>query len=140
MDILAAANPDDYPLYTLDGTKTIGKFCDNYDGDTCHMLLVINGTIQKHVIRMMGYDSPEIKPAISDPKRDEKKVLAKAAKDRLAVLCKDRVLYVHCQGNDKYGRQLATLYTDSSYSGKSINQIMIDEGHGYAYFGGTKQP
>ena len=133
------ANPDDYQLYSLEGLKTIGKFCTNYDGDTCHMLMMIDGKIQKHNVRMMGYDSPELKVAISDPKRDEKKAAALAAKAMLAELCKGRLLYVQCHGSDKYGRQLVSVYTDSNYNGKSINQHMIDAGYGYSYYGGKKQ-
>jgi endonuclease YncB( thermonuclease family) len=138
-EALMKANPDDYPLFTLDGVKTIGKFCTNYDGDTCHILMNINGVLQKHNVRMMGYDSPEMKPALTDPKRDEKKKAAVAAKERLAVLCSNRILYIHCQGRDKYGRQLASVYLDATYSGKSVNEQMIEDGHGYMYFGGKRQ-
>jgi endonuclease YncB( thermonuclease family) len=127
---LLNANPDDFQLYSLEGLKTIGKFCTNYDGDTCHMLMMIDGKIQKHNVRMMGYDSPEMKPPVADPKRDEKKLAAVAAKTRLAELCKGKLLYVQCHGGDKYGRQLVTLYTDANYNSISINQRMIDEGHG----------
>lgn len=138
---LAAARPDDYAVYTLENVRTIGKFCTNYDGDTADFLLVIDGKIQRHRVRMMGYDSPEMKPALSDPKREEKKAAALVAKARLAELCgvPGSVLYVQCHGGDKYGRQLVSVYRTSDYAGLSINQQMIDEGHGYAYFGGKKE-
>ena len=141
-DALIAARPDDYAVYTLENVRTIGKFCTNYDGDTADFLLVIDGNIQRHRVRMMGYDSPEMKSALSDPKRDEKKAAALVAKARLAELCGGAnavVLYVRCHGGDKYGRQLVTVYRTSDYAGSSINQQMIDEGHGYAYFGGKKE-
>ena len=137
---LQAARCDQYTLYTLKGLRTIGKICENNnDGDTCHMLIVVDGNIQKHVVRMMGYDSPEMKPSLSDPKRDEKKRAAVAAKERLFALCSGKVLYIMCHGADKYGRQLVTAYTSVDYTGLTINQQMINEGHGYAYHGGKKQ-
>ena len=138
--LLMDANPAEYPLYTLKGLRTIGKFVTNYDGDTCHILMYVHGALQRHNVRMMGYDSPEMKPALSDPKRDEKKKAALHAKERLAALCGNGsvLLYVECHGPDKYGRQLMTIYTDTTYTGKSVNQCMIDECCGYTYDGGTK--
>jgi endonuclease YncB( thermonuclease family) len=137
-DQLLLADPNKYPLYTLENVQTLGKYCDNYDGDTADFLLLIDTKIQKHRVRMMGYDSPEMKPALKDERRDEKKKAAVAAKIRLAELCKDKLLYVKCHGADKYGRQLVTLYSAATYTGSNVNQQMIDEGHGYPYYGGKK--
>ena len=39
---------------------------------------------------------------------------------------------------DKYGRLLGTLFLNEKDT-KSVNQIMIDNGHGYKYDGGTKK-
>ena len=39
------------------------------------------------------------------------------------------------KGFDKYGRLLGTLISNNL----NINKHMVDNGHGYEYFGGTKQ-
>lgn len=137
-DILERANGDDYVMYTWENMANIAKVVDVYDGDTCDVLVVIRGEVERHRVRMMGYDSPEMKPALSDPQRDMKKLTAKAAKSRLIELVLNKIVYFVCHGDDKYGRKLLTMFFDAARQ-KSINQQMIDEGHGYPYSGGTKQ-
>ena len=39
---------------------------------------------------------------------------------------------------DKYGRVLGTIYLKEGDE-KSINQLLIDKGYAYAYFGKTKK-
>jgi endonuclease YncB( thermonuclease family) len=97
---------------------------------------------------MNGYDSPEIKPSIKLSNRDEIKKKAIEARDFLQSLInkeENQIIWMKFNGFDKYGRVLATLYSsnenenNSIKSIKSINQQMIDNGHGYVYSGGTKQ-
>ena len=39
---------------------------------------------------------------------------------------------------DKYGRLLGTVKLNHSDK-KTVNDIMVEEGHGYPYYGGTKK-
>ena len=48
------------------------------------------------------------------------------------------LIWVHLHEFDKYGRLLGTFYKNET-SEKSINDIMIENGYGYSYFGGTKK-
>ena len=50
----------------------------------------------------------------------------------------NKVIEVHCGDFDKYGRVLGTIYVNESDE-QSINDLMIANGHGYAYDGGTKK-
>ena len=69
--------------------------------------------------------------------RDKKeKVLGKLAKNRLQqVLEKNDEIQVKSQGVGKYGRCIAQVYVikrhikSDKYHGKSINQMMVQEGH-----------
>ena len=49
----------------------------------------------------------------------------------------EQLVYVKCRF-DKYGRLLGELYVNLEDE-KSVNQQMIDNGHGYEYHGGTKK-
>ena len=42
-------------------------------------------------------------------------------------------------GFDKYRRLLGKIYQKNYCSKVEINQLMIDQGHGYAYYSGTKK-
>jgi len=101
------------------------------DGDTIDVTLDLGFSVKLHKqrCRLMGIDTPESRT------RDlEEKKLGLAAKDRLIELCGEK-LVIKSAGTDKYGRILATPFTES---GKDICQILIDEGHAVPYFGGKK--
>ena len=83
---------------------------------------------------MNGYDSPEMKPPLADPNRDEIKEQAKKAKQALIDKINDRPVLMKITNFDKYGRLLADLYIDDEH----INKWMIDNGYGYPYDGGKK--
>lgn len=103
-----------------------------YDGDTLHVVTEMNGTISRFMIRMLGYDSPELKS-----KNPEERRSAQIAKEALENRIKGKLLRVEIdtQKKDKYGRIIATLYDDLG----NINQWMMNEGYGYYYQGGTKK-
>ena len=122
------------PFFTFDGYKTRGTVVYIYDGDTVHIVLPLKETKQmvKIKTRLDGIDTPELRV-------QEQKIKALAAKARLIEILKEtyNVVQVECGKFDKYGRVLVTLYS-SKYE-KSINQMLIDEGHAYEYHGKTKQ-
>lgn len=145
--------------FTLDGLTVIGKCVDVYDGDSIKVVIyypMINndGTFEKKLvkftIRMLGYDSPEIRS--KDPKEKEAALEAKKRLIQLTNLNNFGLIKIVFSKNDKYGRFLATVYEyqpifspnnknliiGGNASFKSINDIMIEEKHGYPYFGGKK--
>ena len=143
--ILKNATLDSYPLFSLNGLDTYAKLLSNYDGDTGDILFIYNGSPMRMKARFTGYDTCEMKPSLKDPLREDKKKRAMEAKQRLWYLCtntndfKDThqtLIKIKCHEFDKYGRILITAFKDNEEL--SINQQMINEGHGYAYDGGTK--
>jgi endonuclease YncB( thermonuclease family) len=89
---------------------------------------------------MEGYDSWEMKPNKSLPENKRNELITKAhlAKQRLEELILNKNVYIFCKKFDKYGRILASVKLDLNDT-KTINDIMIEENHGYVYFGGTKK-
>jgi endonuclease YncB( thermonuclease family) len=123
------------PVFSLNGHSTLCRVIDVYDGDTCTVIFEWDGKMRKFKCRCSGYDSPEMKPRLNIENRADIIVKAKLAKKRLQELT-NVCIRIKCLEFDKYGRLLAELYT--FYTNEHINQIMIDEGHGYVYNGGTK--
>lgn len=149
---LKNGDEEKYKIFSLNGLITYAKIINNYDGDTADCLLIYNNNILRFKVRFLGYDSPEIKPPLNTPDRDNIIAKAKLAKSRLWCLCTkldnnsikshNNILKILCSDFDKYGRLLITAfnsdYNDTLSFDSSINKIMIDEGFGYAYYGGTK--
>ena len=101
------------------------------DGDTIDVNLDLGFDVilQKQRVRLAGIDTPE-----SRTRNLEEKALGLKAKDRLIELCVGS-FKIQSLGKGKYGRILGIPYTED---GKSICQILIDEGHAVEYWGGTK--
>lgn len=125
--------------FSLKGNSFIAKVCNVYDGDTCTVLFSYRNEFIKYKCRMMGYDSPELKPLLSKPNRVEEITLAKNARSRFTELVEKSptgLVRIECFEFDKYGRLLADMYNNVDI--ESINSIMIREGHGKSYFGKKK--
>ena len=129
------------PLYSMEGYIYRAKIVDIYDGDTCTAVIKQNFKYRKYKIRMLGYDSPEMKPSLKKENRDDEIESAKKAKQALKELIYNKIVILHCGKFDKYGRLLGTLYTKKSFYKPSINinQWMLDNNYGYPYDGGTKR-
>lgn len=137
---------NDIPLFTFNKLRCNAKVVNVYDGDTFKACLYHNNKIIKINCRTFGYDSAEMKPRLNIKNRDEHIKKAKKAKQRLIELTttKNSLVYLDCYHFDKYGRVLVVIHkSKDDYKracSRSINQIMIDEGHGIPYDGGTKAP
>lgn len=134
-------NPEQLKTFSFKGQSFWGLPTNIYDGDTLSILFYHNGNPVKYRCRTLGYDSPEMKPLLSNPAREREKIMAVAAKKRFEELLKkhpDMVVKMDCSDFDKYGRLLVTLW--NGIDEKSINEIMIEEGHGKKYDGGKKEP
>ena len=108
------------------------------DGDgfvLSEMDLGFDVKLHKQRVRLSGIDTPESRINTKRyPERTKEKIMGKAAKVRLAELCKGS-FKVQSLGKGKYGRILGIPYTED---GKDICQILINEGHAVEYDGGKK--
>jgi endonuclease YncB( thermonuclease family) len=125
--------------FSLKGNVFYALPCNIYDGDTFSVIFEYKGELIKYRCRCNGYDCAEMKPSLNDPNRDHEKELAIKAKDRLIELLnkhETKLIKIECLEFDKYGRLLINFW--NNVDKKSINEIMISEGHGKPYNGGTK--
>jgi len=132
-------DPENMDCFSFNGQSFIGMATNVYDGDTLSIIFVYNGKPIKYRCRALGYDSPEMKPSLSNPNRDQEKLLANAAKDRFIELLSkspDKNVFIKCHEFDKYGRLLVDIW--NQVDSASINSIMVAEGHGKVYSGGKK--
>lgn len=128
------------PYFSFKGKKLKCRFCNIYDGDTFTIVFLYRNEIIKYRCRCLGYDTPEMKPSLKAPNREKEIEAAKKAKARFIELLekgKDGIIEVECFEFDKYGRILVNVY--NGIDNNSLNNIMIKEGHGITYDGGTKE-
>jgi micrococcal nuclease len=103
------------------------------DGDTVDILIDCGfSTFKKERVRLYGINTPETR---TRDKAEKKKGLA--AKARLKELFKQSknnvIIETYVDKRGKYGRLLGVLF-NSVDSDRSLNQILIDEGHAVEYF------
>ena len=118
-----------------------------YDGDTFtiavhHHLPIGSGKVAKDQIvrvkcRVNGIDTPEMRPLKSQPNRDAEIVKAKEAKKFVEAIILNKHVKLHVDGLDKYGRWLVRVACPDT--GKDVGEMVLEQGHGYRYNGGTKQ-
>ena len=105
------------------------------DGDTVDATIDLGfDTWKKTRIRFYGINTPESRT------RDlEEKKRGLAAKDRLIEILKanDNKFVLQSYGVGKYGRCLGELFV-KTLGEISVQQTLINEGHGVAYFGGKR--
>ena len=131
---------NDTPLFSLDGNFVECKVVDVYDGDTCKVVFPLNQKMYRWNVRLTGYDTPEMRPPRSQENREQEINAARLARDFLKskVMNDDQLVFIKCGEFDKYGRLLGTLFINQEDE-VSVNDLMIQNGHGYAYDGGTKR-
>jgi endonuclease YncB( thermonuclease family) len=127
------------PKFSLNGCTKLCKVVSIYDGDTCRVVFEHNGVINKWNIRMNGYDTPEMRPSKKLENRDEIKKKAVESRDYLKslIMNPEQLVYLKCGEFDKYGRLLGDMYINESDT-LSVNSLMVSNGYGYEYHGGTK--
>ena len=109
------------------------------DGDTVDVDIDLGFgiSLNNERVRIMGIDTPESRT------RDKvEKKFGLASKNRLKeILGKTTVLktQINKKGEDmkgKFGRVLGDFVTDD---GRMVTDILVEEGHAVAYFGGSKE-
>lgn len=109
------------------------------DGDTVDVDIDLGFgvVLSNERVRIMGIDTPE-----SRTSDDVEKLFGKAAKYRLQeLLGETSVLHtqINKNGEDmkgKFGRVLGDFVTED---GRKVTDVLIEEGHCVAYFGGSKE-
>ena len=109
------------------------------DGDTVDVDIDLGFGVclKDERVRIMGIDTPESRT--SDKVED---LFGEAAKARLKELMKDggkRITTEDRKGEDmkgKFGRILGDFRVED---GRKVTEILIEEGHAVAYFGGSKE-
>ena len=119
------AKPDPY-IYKCKLVRVI-------DADTvdCDIDLGFKVRLVKQRIRFMGIDTPE-----SRTRNLEEKALGLAAKARTKELVKKNFMLRTFKERGKFGRILGEPLTED---GESVCDVLIREGHAYAYWGGKKK-
>ena len=106
------------------------------DGDTCDAMIDLGfNTWVKARIRFMGVDAWE-----SRTRNKEEKVKGLAAKAYVKDLLEnsdDGKFSIISHGVGKYGRVLGELFVKGHE--RSVNQLLIENGHAYEYEGGKKK-
>ncbi len=105
------------------------------DGDTADAWIDCGFNISvKKRIRFMGVDTWESRTR----DLDEKKLGLKAKAYTLEMLSRnDGKFTVKSHGVGKYGRLLGEIFIDGE--DKSLNDLLIENGHAYEYHGGKKK-
>jgi len=140
LDTLTQTERNNMKCFSFKDKIFYGYPSNVYDGDTFSFIFIYKDDILKYRCRCNGYDSPEMKPALNNPNHDNEKKLAHNAKNRFIELLEKhptKIIKVKCSEFDKYGRLLVDVW--NMKDDKSINEIMIEEGHGKVYDGGTKE-
>ena len=109
------------------------------DGDTVDVDIDLGFGVwlKDERVRIMGIDTPE-----SRTSDDVEKLFGTAAKNRLKELLHEGGKLITTENKDgedmkgKFGRILGDFRTPD---GKLVTDIMIEEGHCVAYFGGSKE-
>jgi endonuclease YncB( thermonuclease family) len=150
----------DIPVHSFKDTSMEGKVVNVYDGDTVHVVFVINNKLVKYNCRLLGIDSPEICPKNVHDKTKRELEIASAIKSRnflisqvtgvtpiesitkkeIKELCgkSRKLIWIKCDDFDKYGRLLIEIFLDKN-NPVSLNKKMVLEKYAVEYDGGTKK-
>ena len=106
------------------------------DGDTCDAMIDLGfNTWVKKRIRFMGVDTWESRTR--DLEEKKKGLAAKAYTKDILENSDDGKFALRSHGVGKYGRVLGELFVKGET--KSLNKLLIENGHAYEYDGGKKK-
>ena len=106
------------------------------DGDTCDALIDLGfDTWVKKRIRFYGVDTWESRTR--DLEEKKKGLAAKEFVKKLLEYSDEGKFALRSHGVGKYGRVLGELFVKGNE--QSLNELLIENGHAYAYEGGKKK-
>ena len=112
------------------------KLVRGVDGDTCEAMIDLGfNTWVKKKIRFMGVDTWESRTR--DLKEKAKGLAAKRFTKDLLTESDDGKFSIISHGVGKYGRVLGEIFVKGHE--KSVNELLIENGHAYEYDGGKKK-
>ena len=105
------------------------------DGDTADVMIDLGfDTWIKSRLRFKGVDTWEKR---TRDKEEKIKGLAATAFTQTYLELNEGKFTIQSFGKGKYGRVLAEIFIDGEE--KSLNELLIENGHAYVYEGGKKQ-
>ena len=105
------------------------------DGDTADVMIDLGfDTWIKSRLRFKGVDTWEKR---TRDKEEKIKGLAATAFTQTYLEFNEGQFTIQSYGKGKYGRVLAEIFIDGEE--KSLNELLIENGHAYIYEGGKKQ-
>ena len=153
----------DTPDFSLKDQVTMAKLVDAYDGDTVACAIPVGKDFYKFKMRLLGIDTPEMRPSRANADRDAEIRAAVATRNRLLqyvlgedavdlatkytraqvrrmLAASDRLVCLRCHEFGKYGRCLVEIFLarEDVSRGASLNQRLVEEGMACRYDGGKK--
>jgi endonuclease YncB( thermonuclease family) len=125
-DTITVLVPSKTHIYNMINSNQIDE-----DSDTNKLNTIYFNQVR---LRLLGIDTPEIKPPKDLPDRELHIEKAKSAKKFLLDLILNKIIKVEFLTNDKYGRPLAKIY----FNNQCLNDLMVEKGYAKKYDGGTK--
>jgi micrococcal nuclease len=105
------------------------------DGDTADVMIDLGFDVwTKQRLRFKGVDTWEKR---TRNKAEKVKGLAASAFTKEHLERNNGIFTIQSHGVGKYGRVLAEIFIEGEE--KSLNQLLIENGHAYTYEGGKKQ-
>jgi endonuclease YncB( thermonuclease family) len=144
---------DNTPHFTLAGLSSWARVVDVYDGDTLTCIVPLLERFYQITFRLNGIDTNELKNKNEQLKKQaylarhqvlvymcpEYNLLPECERKDIQQFLKQNqiVVWLKCYEHDKYGRVMADVF--SSPNSESLTDLLLNQGLGYEYHGGTKK-
>lgn len=131
---LRSAEVDSCTRFVWTEVTTFARVVRIVDGDTLQVLLFVRETDPhpvRHIVRLADIDAPEPRSRNGEERR-----AAQNAKKATSRLCEGRIVRLHIQGIDRYGRLVAHVYVAMQpQSCLCINQWLLEHNLVWPYRG-----
>ena len=136
--MLQTMTKDNTDFMNLKNKVYDAKVVHVYDGDTIHVVFYEFGQYFKWNCRIMGVDTPEVRT-----RNLKEKEFGILVRDIMREKLLDRIVKIHVDSFDKYGRLLIDLHMPNeeveNQDDIMLSEWLIQNGYAYAYDGGTKK-
>ena len=127
-------NYNDVDFLNLNNWNGWANVVKIYDGDSLTVILKYKNNFNKFRIRLAEIDTAEIKS-----KNIKEKEHAEKALEFVKNYINNKIIFLKCKKNDKFGRTLAFIYKSDKNNEISLNELLIKEKLAYEYKGKTKK-